>query len=292
VKRLIITFLLLATVLTIGGCNHLPRGGAPREEMVFNRFDRVQLMQSSSNEVLSFIQDKSMAELLSQDEQTLVSWGQKNDGAVIWLNAVSFDSDSDAAARKYAVLIYEDSPGWKLFYGAKSEKIRAEFEFMLPPEFDEIEVTTENTRRREALKSALGLYLMDTNNIRHDSDYIFSASMLLRQTFNQLLYELERVPARLSEIDSLQGVAFTHPTLGEARVRMLFDTDTYIVRIKLKVGGVAKSFAKHKDVIAMGEPVVAQAGDYPQTIAEDERERRCCLLYRRLGSRTDLLLGI
>lgn len=273
-KHSIITFLLIASVLTIGGCNNLSRSGAPKDIAVFNRFDRVRLNESTSNEVLAFIQDTSMGEYISQDEQTIVSWGQDSQGAVIWLNAVSFDSEADTAARKYAMLINDASPRWDVFNEMRNRKFQVEFEYVLPPEFDEIEITSENTRRKEALKTALKLYMKDINNIRFDSDYVYTASMLLSQTFNALFYELERVPAKLATIDSLEGLAFEHPTLGDSRIRMLFDTESYIVRVKLKVGSLSKSFAKHKDVIAMGEPVAREDDVYIQSMAADERERR------------------
>ncbi|MFI4912613.1 MAG: hypothetical protein ACIAQZ_13180 [Sedimentisphaeraceae bacterium JB056] len=245
-------------------------------ESVFSRFDRVEIGESSAAEVLSFIQDESLGEMLSQDEQTVVSWAQNGNGAVIWLNVVSFDEASNTAARKYAFLVDEDSPGWRLFYGSKSKKMRAEFEFVLPPEFDELELTTENERKREALKTALNLYIKDIDVVRYDSDYIYSSAMMLRQTFNELLYELERVPAKLSKIDEPEGVSFDHPTLGPSRVRMLFDTETYIVRIKIKVGKCTTDFDEHKDVVLMGDPSVKQnqiEKAKAQAAAEEEKEK-------------------
>ncbi len=252
--------MLLAAVVLTTGCYRLPRGKAPQMDMVFNRFDEIKIGQSTSTEVLSFIQDKSLDELLSQDEQTIVSWGQNGTGAVIWLNAVTFDDISNTAARKYAMLVNEDSPGWGVLYGKKSRKLRAEFEYTLPPEFDELEFTNENEKRREAVKTALSLFLKDTNVVRYDSDYIYTSAMMLRQTFNDMLYQAERVPANFSTIDSPAGMAFVHPTMGNGRIRMLLDNKTYAVRLKIKIGSSVKSFAKDQDVIAMDATSTTQDG--------------------------------
>lgn len=243
--------LLTAIAAVLTGCNHLPRGKAPKMNAVFDRFEKVQIGKSTSADVFSFIQNKDMDEMLCQDEQTVVSWGQNGTGAVIWFNAVSFDQTNDQAARKYAMLIDEDSPGWHALHLAKSRKLRADFEYVLPAEFDELEFTNENEKRREALKTAVSLYLKDINVVRFDSDYIYMSAMLLRQTFNELLYELEKVPTYLSVIDRREGVEFTHPTMGAGRVRMLMNTDTYTVRLKIVVGTVVKGFAKDDEVIAM-----------------------------------------
>jgi hypothetical protein len=51
-------------------------------ETVFDRFDKTQIGESTATEVLSFVQNKSMGELLSQDEQTIVSWSENGNGAV------------------------------------------------------------------------------------------------------------------------------------------------------------------------------------------------------------------
>jgi hypothetical protein len=243
---------------------------------VFDRYDRVIIGESSAGEVLSFIQNKEMDELLSQDEQTIVSWGQNGDGAVIWLNAVSFDETSNTAARKYAFLVDEDSPGWRLCYGSKSKKMRMDFKFIVPPEYDELEITTETQRRREALKTAVSLYLTDMNEVRYDSDYIYATAMMVRQTFNELLYELERVPAKLSEIDKPAGIEFSHPTLGPGRIRMLFDKESYIVTIKVKIGKYVDSFDDHEDVIAMGDPAAEQdrIDEAQSTMVVDEQKAK------------------
>jgi hypothetical protein len=227
-------------------------------DSVFNRYDRIVIGESTDNEVLSFIQDHSLDEILSQDDKTLVSWGKKGDGCVLWLNAVTFDESASTVARKYAFFFDEDSPGWRLFYGSKSKKMRIEFKFELPPEYDELEITTEKQRRREAIKTAVSLYLTDINTVRYDSDYIYATAMMIRQTFNELLYELERVPAKLSQIDQPAGIGFNHPVLGPGRIRMIFDTESYIVNIKVKIGGYIKDFDKHEDVIAMGDPDAEQ----------------------------------
>ncbi len=251
VKFLTVTLLFAAAVLTITGCNRVPKGKAPEMDAVFDRFDQIELGRSTSTDVLAFIHNESMGEMLSQDEQTVVSWGQSGTGAVIWLNAATFDDTSSTAARKYALLVDEDSPRWAAMYGAKSRKMRVEFEYVLPPEFDELEFTNENERRREAIKSGLSLYLNDINIVRYDSDYIYTTALMLRQMFNELLYQAERVPANLSLIDDRKGMEFDHPTLGKGRIRMLINNKTYAVRMKIKIGSSVKSFAKDADVIAM-----------------------------------------
>ncbi len=252
-----ITISLLAVMTTLFvGCNHLPRGTAPDREYIFNRFNSIQLNESTANDVLAIIQDQSLDEKLAQDEQTIVSWGQDG-GAAIWLNAASFDEAGETVARKYAFVVDEDSPGWNLLHTANSKKMRVEFEFMLPPEFEESDITNESERRKTAINTALKLYIRDMSVVGQKSEHLSSASMLLRQLFNEMSYQLEKNPADFDQIESLSGVQFDHQTLGPARVRMLFNEDEYKVRLKIKVGKSVKSFAKHSDVLAMGKAPTA-----------------------------------
>jgi len=69
VRRSIIILILTAIIITLPGCsNYPPRATAPSMDSVFNRYDRIVIGESTDNEVLSFIQDHSLDEILSQDD--------------------------------------------------------------------------------------------------------------------------------------------------------------------------------------------------------------------------------
>ena len=103
-KLLVVMFLLCSMLMT--GCYK----GSDYSE-IFERYYLTTLNISDSSSVMSAIRDDDEAELLSQSESVVASWGQKEEMAILWFNAVAFDEDELTAVRKYAFVTDEKAKG-------------------------------------------------------------------------------------------------------------------------------------------------------------------------------------
>ena len=243
-----LSVLLLVSVVFISGCNHLPRGSAPSSDLIFDRFDQMQLSFDTSTDIIPRIQNKEIGEFISKNENSVASWGEDGNGAAIWMNAAIFGEDSNRLARKYAFMIDEDDPGYKLY--GKSNRMRVDFEYTLPGDFDDITYTSDTERKREIVLTGINMFINDIDQIRLDSDYVYSGAMMVKQSFMLLMYEIEKNPSKMSLLEIKQGLDFDYPTLGPAKAMVVVNQENR-VRIKIKVGTFVKDFEKHADVIAM-----------------------------------------
>ena len=76
--------------------------------------------------------------------------------------------------------------------------------------------------------------------------------MLVKQTVNTVLTQLDQSPALAVKLPGLAGLGFDHISLGEGRIRMLIKDN--IVKVKVKIGKDwlnNPKFEKHPDVINM-----------------------------------------
>ncbi|MGE4285047.1 MAG: hypothetical protein AB7F23_00350 [Phycisphaerae bacterium] len=245
-KTLAIIVVTALTVLT-GGCNHLPRGTAPSQKLVFDRFDNMQVSFDTSTDIIPEIQNKELGEYISRNENSVASWGE-NGGAGIWMNAAVFGEDSNRLARKYAFMVDEDSPGYNLIDTSKC--MRIELEYALPGDFDDITYASEAERKKEIIFTGINMFITDIDEIRLDSDYVYSGAMMVKQAFTLLMYEIEKNPSKMYLLEERQGFDFDYPTLGPAKARVLVNQENK-VRIKVKVGTYIRNFEHQRDVIDM-----------------------------------------
>lgn len=209
-------------------------------------YNRIDLKETHSAQVLAFIKrDKPDIELLSQSESVIASFGEKKNTKQLWINMVAFNEEDFSATRKYFLAV--DEKPWHLF--AEGQKLRFDTEMVFSQEQLTEPHTNENARRIAILQQILELFRSDILQISQDSRVLDSAAMMTNQTIERLLYIFDRSPARAAWLDRLDGLDFDHPTLGWGKVRMVFDKD--IVKLKIKIGRVARNFSKQKDVVAM-----------------------------------------
>jgi len=216
----------------------------PYDAELVQSFSRTILKQSSSAEVLSTIH-RPKDEILSQSESVLVSCGQKKNGRRKWLNAVAFDEDVLTARCKYLLIVTEAPP----FLFPQWHKCRIDLETVMAADVLDKPYANESARRIAVLRQVLDDFNDDVRDVRQDNNTIDTSAMLVNQTINGILVQLEQSPAKASQLEDLAGLDFNHISLGRGKIRMVTRGD--IIKVKIKIGSLANAFAKQQDVIEM-----------------------------------------
>ena len=209
-------------------------------------YNRIDLKETTSADVLTFIKRKKPdIELLSQSESIVASFGEKKKTKQSWMTMVAFNEENFTAERKYFLAV--DEKPWHLF--AEGQRLRFDTEMVLGREQLDAPYSNENVRRIAILQQILENFRSDILQVRSDSRVLDASAMIVNQTLERLLYIFDKSPARAAWLDRRDGLEFDHPTMGWGKVRMVFDDD--VVKLKIKVGRVARYFRKQKDVMAM-----------------------------------------
>lgn len=209
-------------------------------------YNRVDLKESTSADVLTFIKRKKPdIELLSQSEGVVASFGEKKETKQFWMTLVAFNEKNFTAERKYFLAV--DEKPWHLF--AKGQRLRFDTEMVLSRAQLDAPYSSENARRIAIVRQILKNCRSDILQVRQDSRVLNASAMIINQTLERLLYIFHKSPARAAWLDRRDGLEFDHPTMGWGKVRMVFDDD--VVKLKIKIGRVARYFGKQKDVMAM-----------------------------------------
>jgi hypothetical protein len=235
--------LVYAAVLSVvlSGCGTV---GAIDRDGVFGRYDKTILKQSTSADVLSYIQD-TKTEHLSQSESVLASWGNDWDSRTHWFNMVAFDEEQLTAIRKY-VFTQEDYRGPNT---KPRSKLRLDVAAVIDSQTLNAAYPTQYQKSVEIFKKLRTSFLDDSKAVDFESQKLQSSSMMTSQTFNILLTMLTQSPALAEDLAKPEGLEFNHMIHGTSRARMLIEGD--IVKLKIKAGAgwfKFESFEKHDDV--------------------------------------------
>jgi hypothetical protein len=236
---LVISAALLSVVLS--GCGVV---GAIDREGIYGRYDKTVLKQSTSANVLAFIQD-TKTEHLSQSESILASWGDDWKARTHWFNMVAFDEEQLTAARKYCFTL-EDYRGPNT---KPRPQLRLDIAAVIDSQTLNAAYPTQNQKLIEIIKKLRTAFLDDSKAVNFESQGLQSSSMMATQAFNNMLTKLNQSPALAEDLSKPEGLEFSHMTLGVSRARMLIEGD--IVKLKIKAGNgwfTFKAFEKHDDV--------------------------------------------
>ena len=241
-KKLLVVMFFLCSML-IPGCYK----GSDHSE-IFERYYLTALNISDSSSVMSAIRDDKEAELLSQSESVVASWGQKKEMAILWFNAVAFDEDELTAVRKYAFVTDEKAKGSKLL-NIDVIKLRFDAELIIGSDVLDAPYANGNARKIAVLREVVKRFDGDLSQITGDSQVLDSSFALVKQVLGRILYQVGHSPALAAGFEEMSGMKFDHMNFGEGRIRMLIEDN--IVKVKIKVGSVVDDFEHHLDVITM-----------------------------------------
>lgn len=243
-RTLLFTIAGLPVLLLLSGCVQTFH----EEQVVFQKYDRTILQQSSSAQVLSSLHEP-LDEYLSQSESVVASWNQRDKGRTHWFNMVAFDEESLLAIRKYGFSCVEQRLGPN---APTKPRVRLDAELVLDSEILDGAYPTQNARFIAVLKEVKKQFAADALQVTTDSQILQSSTMMVSQLFQTIQVKLEQSPALASHLSWLEGLEFEHPTLGQSRIRMLILNN--IVKIKIKASPAwfrSVPFEKHPDVMVM-----------------------------------------
>ncbi len=243
--------LLFAT--SLAGCAYLSGDKLPYASLSVP-YDRTQLKTSTTLDVLNLARDPQYqfarsaveAVLLTQSDTVIGYSGRSKDGRKTWLNMVVFDEFRMTAKRKYFFCVDEEAesaPGKShqcLFPPRKV--LLFDSEFAIDPEIRTTPFATEETQRIALVRWLARQFDADVavltgspKSPAQGNEYVLASAMMVRQTFQGILAELDKSPDLARSLSEEQGARFPHISLKEGRIRLLVQGDlaTATVRVNL-----------------------------------------------------------
>lgn len=239
---LIFSFQLLV-IFGLCGCalkvvEFLTPEGAPSDTEIAESYSQTELKISTSADVLTTIH-KPDYELLSQSKSVIASFGQKKKGHKIWLNMVAFDENELTAMRKYFFVI-DEKPKSLLMLIRPRRKLVFDCEMVLQADVLDKPYANENARRIAILKRVLENSRKDIKEVGPDNKMIVVCGMLINQSLEASLVELDSSPVLASGLSEPAGVEFSHMTLDKGKIQMVVADN--IVSIKIRVDSLVYPF--------------------------------------------------
>lgn len=240
-KLLVASLFVFCAMFFTTGCQT-----TPKYESIFERYYLTTLNVSNSSDVISAIRDDEGAELVSQSQSVVASWGEKKNTSIIWFNAIAFNEDDMTAVRKYGFVVDEKA---KSYYVLSVLNMRFDAELIMGPDVLDAPYADANAKKIAVLREVLKKFKEDAAQVTGDSQVLFSSSAMVNQVLERILYQLDHSPALAARFERMEGMKFDQMNFGDGRVRMLIEGN--LIKLKFKVGSFVKDFEEHLDVIAM-----------------------------------------
>lgn len=208
-------------------------------------YDRIAVKQSIIQNTVPMIQrlndgsqaDLAAAEMISHSENVVVSMGQSKDGYQTWFNMVTFSENELNVVRKYFFIVDDKT---KSIQFEPNQGLRFDCEIELEKEVFADPDTSANARKIEILRNVLNYLHKDMNELRDDPDspdqgnrMIDICRMLINQTFDVILRELDRSPVLVSRLSQAGGVEFDHINFEKGKIQLVVIKDIATVKIRL-----------------------------------------------------------
>jgi hypothetical protein len=224
---LLLTLLLSCVVLS--GCVQ-----QPIPEPMFFTYNETKLGQSSSGDVLNYM-DMSLTTLISQSDTVVASWGQAKKGYQEWLNVVAFDEENASAARKYFFFIDEKAhhipflhPKWTA---------RFDGDLILDKAVLDKPYASREVRSIAILKEIQKQFAGDIAKVTSDNKMLGICQLVVNETFETALMQLNDTPAWTAKLDTPEGWTFDSRNFFTGTIHMHEEAD--IVNITIKLGSKA-----------------------------------------------------
>jgi hypothetical protein len=246
-----VAVLLLGTLL--GGCSAVSPWARTRQlsyqAKLSTPYDQIRLKQSVIHDAVPKIQrlkDELGAgfagdELISHSENVVVSLGQSKDGYQNWFNMVTFQENELNAIRKYFFIVEDKTRSFRFRSG---RGLRFDCEMVLEKEMLAEPDTTENARRIAILRNVLDNLRKDIGELSDDTDatgqenkMLDICRMLINQTFEMILRELDSSPVLATRLSQVGGVEFNHINFDKGKIQMVVRGG--IVTVKIRLGAFA-----------------------------------------------------
>ncbi len=246
-----VAVLLMGTLL--GGCSVVSSWAKARQlsyqAKLSAPYDQIRVKQSVIHDAVPKIQrlkDKPGAgfaedELISHSENVVVSLGQSKDGYQSWFNMVAFQENELNVIRKYFFIVDDKA---RSFQFGPSRGLRFDCKMVLGKEMFVEPDTTENARRIAILRNVSGNLRKDIGELSDNTDatgqenkMLDICRMLINQTFEVILRELNSSPVLATRLSQADGVDFDHINFGKGKIQMVVRGG--IVTVKMRLGAFA-----------------------------------------------------
>jgi hypothetical protein len=234
---------LIVSLVGLNGCGEKLK----TRDSIESRYYRTVLKQSTSSEVLSYIQDPNV-EHLSQSESVVASWADVNKTRTHWFDMVAFDEEKLTAVRKYGFTM-ADYRGWNT---KPRPHIQLDIEAVIDSQTLNATYASQNQMRIEIIRKLKTLFFDDSQAVSYESVTLKKSAMVVTETLNELLVKLDASPGLAEDLSKLEGLEFDlmNMATSKGRVRMLIKDD--VVKLKIKGGYVwylfGKDFEDYEDV--------------------------------------------
>ena len=242
-------FAALAMVALQGGCStvspwtkarhrsHQARLSAPYEQIAVKQSiiqNTVPMIQRLNDESQA---DLAAAEMISHSENVVISMGQSKDGYQTWFNMVTFSENELNVVRKYFFVVDDKT---KSIQFEPNQGLRFDCEIELEKEVFADPGTSDNARKIEILRTVLNYLRIDMYELRDDPDSpdqgnrtIDICRMLINQTFDVILRELNRSPVLASRLSQAGGVECDDMNFYKGKSQLVVIKDIATVKIRL-----------------------------------------------------------
>jgi len=241
--------LLLGTLL-VGCATVPPQAGTQPQRLSYEQrlaapYDQTEIKKSITLDVLPKIQRTQEelgphfagTELLSHSESLVASLGQSKDGYKTWFNMVAFHEYRLNVIRKYFFLV-QDKAG--SFQTRSKQGLRFDCEMVLEQQVFDKPYPAESARQIAILRHVLDNLRKDIDELGteidapgQDNKMLGVCGMLINQTFETILLELDSSPVLAAKLGEAGGVEFDHLNFDKSRVQMVIRDDTVAVKIRL-----------------------------------------------------------
>lgn len=256
----IITLFTLAVVITLAGCAGIgqktneygdkiasPFQQTPTDsDQLSVPYQKTVLGYSTSAQVLEDIVYNS-TETISQSESVIGAYGVDKKRKRAWFNIVAFDEEALIASRKYFLSTYDRPKSW--FY--LKEKLRFDTELYIGRGILDDAYANADAKRIAILAEVRRIFNADIRQLEKYNRDMANIGMLVNQSLNVILNQFKINPAYAEQMEYFNGLDFDHPTLNDGKIRIVIDDETGLVKVKIKIGTIIKTWGEQKDVIAM-----------------------------------------
>ena len=236
-RRSVLAAVLIILVFSLCGCGVMEFIGKeppPTNAEIMSGYYRVGIKLSNSADVFDEMYMPEY-ELLSQSKKVIACAGQKKNGYKTWYKMAGFDENEPTAMRKY--LFLEDEKPKTLFAEPRANAI-FECSMVLDKSLLNEPYSNDSTKLTAILKKVQENSVNDAAEVSPDNNLILAGGGMVNQALQAAIVKLENSPALAANLNTSDGVSFSHMSFDEGRIQMGIEYE--IVTVKIKLGSIVK----------------------------------------------------
>jgi hypothetical protein len=200
----------------------------PLDSALATAYRRTVLRESTSGDVYAMMSGSEF-EIVSRSKSVIASHGEKKKGYSQWLNMAAFEEDSMVVNRKYFFAIDERPKSLSV---NPQRSMLFDSEMILNADVLSASYANNSEKQIAVLKYVIDQVLGDIKEVSEDNSKIGVCGMLINQTLETILRDLEKSPAIAVKLDRADGLEFDHITLGKGFAKINIFGDKAVIAIR------------------------------------------------------------